>query len=75
MHITIRRYKTEAPKEVTRRVNEGFFPLLVRSLGLSPTMASKPAKMVGFRSVCLKQPQGRRNPTALQQNLLRTIRT
>jgi|ERR1700751_1920943 hypothetical protein len=33
MHITIRRYKTEAPKEVTRRVNEGFFPLISKVAG------------------------------------------
>jgi hypothetical protein len=28
MHITIRRYKTDSPKEVARFVNEGFFPLI-----------------------------------------------
>jgi hypothetical protein len=48
MHITIRRYKTDSPKEITKSVNEGFFPLSPRSLGLSPIMASKPAKMVGL---------------------------
>jgi hypothetical protein len=28
MHITIRRYKTDSPKEVTPIVNERFFPLI-----------------------------------------------
>jgi hypothetical protein len=33
MHITIRRYKTEAPKEVTRIVNERWFPLIKKIAG------------------------------------------
>jgi hypothetical protein len=31
--ITIRRYKTDSPKEVTRFVNEGFFPLISNVAG------------------------------------------
>jgi hypothetical protein len=27
MHITIRRYKTDSPKEAARLTNEGFIPL------------------------------------------------
>ena len=33
MHITIRKYKTDSPKEVTRLVNEGFFPLIEKVAG------------------------------------------
>jgi hypothetical protein len=33
MHITIRRYKTDSPKEITRIVNEGFFPLISKVAG------------------------------------------
>jgi hypothetical protein len=33
MHITIRRYKVDSPKEVTRLVNEGFFPLISKVAG------------------------------------------
>ena len=33
MHITIRQYKTDAPKEVTKIVNEGFFPLITKVAG------------------------------------------
>ena len=34
MHITIRRYKTDSPKEVTRFVNEGFFRLIANVTGI-----------------------------------------
>ena len=33
MHITIRQYKTDSPKEVTKIVNEGFFPLITKVAG------------------------------------------
>ena len=33
MHITIRRYKTDSPKEVTRIVNERWFPLIKKIAG------------------------------------------
>ena len=33
MHITIRRYKTDSPKEITKSVNEGFFPLITKVAG------------------------------------------
>jgi|SRR6516165_8060562 hypothetical protein len=33
MHITVRRYKTDSPKEVTRFVNDGFFPLISKVAG------------------------------------------
>ena len=33
MHITIRRYKTDSPKEVTPIVNERFFPLISNVAG------------------------------------------
>ena len=33
MHITIRKYKVDSPKEVTRLVNDGFFPLIKKVAG------------------------------------------
>jgi hypothetical protein len=33
MHVTIRQYKTDSPKEVTKIVNEGFFPLITKVTG------------------------------------------
>ena len=33
MHITIRKYKVDSPKEVARLVNEGFFPLIKKVAG------------------------------------------
>jgi hypothetical protein len=33
MHITVRQYKTDSPKEVTRFVNEGFFRLIGKVAG------------------------------------------
>jgi|SRR6516164_17435 hypothetical protein len=34
MHITIRRYKTDSPKDAARITNEGFIPLLSKIAGL-----------------------------------------
>ena len=34
MHITIRRYKTDSPKEAARLTNEGFIPLISKIAGL-----------------------------------------
>jgi hypothetical protein len=75
MHITLRRVKTDSPKEVTPIVSERFFPLISNVAGFIAIMASKSAKMVGLPSVCLKQPQARRNPTPLRRNSSRTTRT
>jgi hypothetical protein len=33
MHITIRRYKTDSPKEAARVTNEGFIPLINKIAG------------------------------------------
>ena len=33
MYITIRRYKTDSPKEITPIVNEGFLPLISKVAG------------------------------------------
>ena len=33
MHITIRRYKTDSPKEAARLTNEGFIPLITKVAG------------------------------------------
>ena len=33
MHISIRRYKTDSPKEISKSVNEGFFPLITKVAG------------------------------------------
>ena len=33
MHITIRRYKADSPKEVTQIVNERWFPLIKKIAG------------------------------------------
>ena len=34
MHITIRRYDTDSPKEAARLTNEGFIPLISKIAGL-----------------------------------------
>jgi hypothetical protein len=33
MHVTIRQYKTDSTKEITKIVNEGFFPLITKVTG------------------------------------------
>jgi hypothetical protein len=33
VYITIRRYKTDSPKEISKFVNEGFFPLISKVAG------------------------------------------
>jgi hypothetical protein len=33
MHITIRRYKTDSPKEISKSVDEGFLPLVGKVAG------------------------------------------
>jgi len=48
MYITIRRYKVDSPKEVTRLVNEGFFPLIRKVAGFVAYYGIETGEMVGL---------------------------
>ena len=75
MHITIRQYKTDAPKEVTKIVNEGFFPLITKVAGFVAYYGVETGED-GWASISVfETPAGLRNPTVLQQNLSRITRT
>jgi hypothetical protein len=75
MHITIRRYKVESPKEAARITNERFIPLISKVAGFVAYYGIETGEDSWTTVSVFERPQGLRNPTALQRNLSRTIRT